>query len=119
MREVPMAQKVVPPSLISPPPPRMTYEEFLAWADEDTWAEWVNGEAILMSPIDDEHQDLGGFLLPLIRIFVEVGQLGVVRYEPTQMKTGPDLPGRSPDILFVATENLSRLKKTHLDGPAD
>lgn len=39
--------------------------------------------------------------------------------EPYQMKTGPDLPGRSPDILFVASENLSRLKKTFLDGPAD
>ena len=23
---------------------RMTYEEFLQWADEDTLAEWVNGE---------------------------------------------------------------------------
>jgi hypothetical protein len=22
----------------------MTYEELLAWADEDTWAEWVDGE---------------------------------------------------------------------------
>ena len=27
-------------------PPRMTYEEFLAWADEDTLAEWVDGEVI-------------------------------------------------------------------------
>jgi hypothetical protein len=26
------------------PPLRMTYEEFLAWADEDTHAEWVDGE---------------------------------------------------------------------------
>src|SRR5947209_3781635 len=25
---------------------RMTYEEFLAWADEDTRAEWVNGEVV-------------------------------------------------------------------------
>jgi hypothetical protein len=26
------------------PSPRMTYDEFLAWADEDTHAEWVDGE---------------------------------------------------------------------------
>jgi Uma2 family endonuclease len=35
------------------------------------------------------------------------------------MKTAPDLPGRSPDLLFVATANLSRLQKTFLEGPAD
>jgi hypothetical protein len=29
----------------------MTYEEFLAWADEDTWAEWVNGEVVILVPI--------------------------------------------------------------------
>jgi Uma2 family endonuclease len=101
------------------PPAKMTYEEFLAWLDEDTWAEWVNGEVVLMSPIADEHQDLGGFLLALIRFFVEAYQLGVVRYEPSQMKTATNLPGRSPDIFFVAKENLSRLKRTYMEGPAD
>jgi hypothetical protein len=25
----------------------MTYEEFLAWADEDTRAEWVDGEVVV------------------------------------------------------------------------
>jgi len=35
------------------------------------------------------------------------------------MKTGPELPGREPDILFVAQEHLDRLKETYLDGPAD
>ncbi|MDW8290080.1 MAG: Uma2 family endonuclease, partial [Armatimonadota bacterium] len=35
------------------------------------------------------------------------------------MKTGADLPGRSPDILFVSQQNLHRLKPTYLDGPAD
>jgi Uma2 family endonuclease len=35
------------------------------------------------------------------------------------MKTGPKLPGRAPDILFVAKKNLRRLKKTYLEGPAD
>ena len=27
-------------------PLRMSYEEFLEWADEDTLAEWVDGEAV-------------------------------------------------------------------------
>jgi Uma2 family endonuclease len=35
------------------------------------------------------------------------------------MKTGPDLPGREPDILFISQEHLDRLKETYLEGPAD
>src|SRR5204863_6456395 len=55
----------------------------------------------------------------LLRFFADVRQLGRIRYEPFQMKTAPDLPGRSPDILFVAEANLPRLHRTHLEGPAD
>jgi Uma2 family endonuclease len=98
---------------------KMTYEQFLQWLDEDTWAEWVDGEVFLMSPVSGAHQDMALFLLRLISEFVETRDLGVVRYEPFQMKTGSDLPGRSPDILYVAKENLHRLRETHLDGPAD
>jgi len=44
---------------------------------------------------------------------------GRVLYEPFQMKTGPELPGRSPDLFFVSNENLGRLKRLYLKGPAD
>jgi len=37
---------------------RMTEEEFEAWADEDTRAEWVDGEVILMSPTSLLHNRL-------------------------------------------------------------
>ncbi|MCI0486758.1 MAG: Uma2 family endonuclease [Blastocatellia bacterium] len=117
-----MAQeiKTEPDSSTTPSPPaKMTYEEFLDWIDDKTHAEWVDGEVVFMSPISKEHQDIGRFLLTAITLFVEVRQSGTIFYDPFQMKTGPDLPGRAPDILFLAKENLSRLKRTHLDGPAD
>jgi Uma2 family endonuclease len=101
------------------PPGKMTYEEFLAWADEDTWAEWVNGEVVILTPASNKHQDLAGFLTALLRHFVETSQRGVVRFAPFQMKTGPTLPGREPDILFIAREHLDRLRDTYMDGPAD
>jgi Uma2 family endonuclease len=104
----------------SPSPPlRMTHEEFLEWADEDTDAEWVDGEVVWMSPISGEHQRMGRFLLRLFSEFLEERDLGELRYERFQMKTGPDLPGREPDILFVANVHLSRLKETCLEGPGD
>lgn len=107
------------PEIATSPSAKITYEEFLAQADEDVYAEWVDGEVIEMSPASDKHQDVVGFLAPLFRLWVEAHDFGVVRLAPFQMKTGPDLPGREPDILFVSKENLPRLKKAHLDGPAD
>ena len=99
--------------------PKMTYEQFLKWDFENPHVEWVNGEVVTRAPAGDEHQDVGGFLLTLLRLYADEHEVGVVRYEPFNMKTGPDLPGRSPDILFVSNKNRSRVKKNHLKGPAD
>ncbi|NOZ05216.1 MAG: Uma2 family endonuclease [Chloroflexi bacterium] len=96
---------------------RMSYEAFLASFDEDTYAEWVNGEIIMMSPANDRHQDLSGFLESVLRSFVETHDLGIVRSAPFQMRLADT--GREPDLLFVAQEHLDRLRKMYLDGPAD
>jgi len=111
-----MTQQLRPKSLS---PRKLSYEEFLKWDGENQHVEWVDGEVIPMAPVGDAHQDLGGWLFSLLRFFNDANGLGAIRYETFQMKTGPDLPGRCPDILFVAKRNLSRLKKNHLEGPAD
>lgn len=104
--------------LLSPAqPPRMSYEEFLSWADEDTLAEWVDGEVIMTSPASLRHQDVASFLASIIGVYVQEHHLGVVVTAPFQMKLA--LSGREPDLLFVAGEHLHRLRDTHLDGPAD
>jgi Uma2 family endonuclease len=101
------------------PPTRMTYEEFLALDEEGARLEWVDGEVVRMSAVTDEHEALKLFLLRLLADFAEFHQLGRVLGEPFQMKTGPHLPGRAPDIFFVASEHSARLKRMYLDGPAD
>jgi len=103
--------------LLAPAEPRkITYEKFLAWADEDTLAEWVDGEVVMYSPASKRHQSIADFLTGVLRIFVEQHDLGVVLSAPFQMKLEH---GREPDLLFVASEHLERLKETYLDGPAD
>jgi Uma2 family endonuclease len=97
----------------------MSYEDFLDFCDEDTLAEWVNGKIEMYSPASDAHQDLSDWLTSVLRIYAEVKKLGIVRSAPFQMKTGADLPGREPDIIFLRTENRGMLKETYLDGPAD
>ena len=97
----------------------MSYAKFLRWDGANPHVEWVHGEVVEMPPVSDEHSDKQVFLLTALGSFVDAYDLGELRIAPFQMKTGPTLPGRSPDILFVAKKNVSRLKKNHLEGPAD
>ena len=101
------------------PPGRMTYEKFLDWADEDTWAEWVDGEVILMSPVSLPHQNILSFLATLLQHFVETNELGLVLVAPFQMRLRTRPSGREPDVIFVARDRLDKLQNVYLDGPAD
>ena len=106
-----------PPQKQRPEPVKgMTYEEFLVWADEDTLAEWVDGEVVMYSPASKRHQDVTSFLYEVIRTYVQPRRLGEIVQAPFQMRLEH---GREPDLLFVASEHLDRLKETFLDGPAD
>lgn len=102
----------------SSPLPRMTFDEFLDWCDH-TFAEWVDGEVILMSPVSTKHQDLAAFLAALLRHFSETNDRGLVLTAPFLMKLAVRPSGREPDVIFVARERLADLKNVYLDGPAD
>jgi Uma2 family endonuclease len=98
-------------------PATMTYDEFLAWADEDTLAEWVDGKVVMTSPASAQHQYLAIFLATTLSTYVTIHDLGIVLTGPFQMKLARS--GREPDVLFVAKEHLARLQPTLLQGPAD
>lgn len=101
------------------PPLRMTFEEFLEWYDEETPAEWVDGEVILMSPVSSRHEILAAFLSALLQHFVEANDLGLILRDPFLMKLARRPSGRAPDVMFIARERLGDLKNLFLDGPAD
>jgi len=96
---------------------RMSYEEFLEWADEDTHAEWVDGEVIVFMPAKEIHQAILGFLHRLLGLYVDLFQLGQIRVAPLEMRLSHS--AREPDILFVANNNLEQLTADRLKGPAD
>jgi Uma2 family endonuclease len=70
-----------------------------------------------MAPANLEHVDLNGWLLTLLRLFVEQRDAGAV--------LGPELlvrltaSRRVPDLFFLKKENLHRLRPTCLDGAPD
>jgi Uma2 family endonuclease len=101
------------------PAGKMTYEEFLAFPWENSHLEWENGDAIVMSPVSYKHVKAARFLLHLIDEYVDINPIGEVLYEPFQMKTGPGLPGRAPDITFVTKARAERIHDNWLEGPAD
>jgi Uma2 family endonuclease len=98
---------------------RMSLQEFLEWADEDVWAEWEDGKVIFLSPASFGHQKIVGFLATLLHLFLEERDMGEVLTAPFSMWLPVSKRVREPDILVVLKENLDRIKKNFLDGPAD
>lgn len=114
-----MAQRTVPPADLHEQRRAMSYEEFIAWSDEDTHAEWVHGEAIVFMPPALPHQELAGFLHTLLSLYARFFNLGIVLLAPFEMQLFPGRSSREPDLLFVAREHRERLTPARLDGPAD
>ncbi len=100
---------------------KMSYEEFLAWSDDDTRAEWdaSTGEVIIQMPPTNTHQITLGFLFNLLNTFVHLFDLGKVSIAPFEVKLKPGGSAREPDIFFVAKENLNRLTDERLLGSPD
>jgi len=107
------------PEQLKPEKLRMSLQDFLEWTDEDVWAEWEDGEVIVISPANYRHQEIVGFLATLLHLFLEEQDIGMVLTAPFSMWLPVSNRVREPDILVVLKENLDRIKKNFLDGPAD
>lgn len=97
----------------------MTWEEFLAFGDEDTWAEWIDGEVIKMFSASTRHQEIVLFLAQVLGLYVRSANLGDVFIAPFAMKLAAARRGREPDLLFVSREKNYLIERTFLNGAAD
>ncbi len=100
-------------------PRRMTYEEYLQWKDEDTHAEWVDGEVTLQMPPKDRHQHIVSFLDSLLRILLDLTGMGEVRPAPFEVYLPGRPSAREPDLMVVLGENLSHLGEDRFTGAPD
>jgi Uma2 family endonuclease len=98
---------------------KLSFEAFLDHVDEDSHAEWVDGEILMASPASLKHQDLSGWLTTILRLFVRTKKLGQVLDSPFLVRLQVSDQAREPDLLFLKTENLGRLKETYVEGPPD
>jgi Uma2 family endonuclease len=97
----------------------MTYQEFLNWEPEGGLTEWIDGEGVQYMAASEIHQNLIGFLLALLRFFVDANKLGKVYTGPYTMRAKPDGNAREPDIFVVLRDNPGRLAEKALEGAAD
>jgi Uma2 family endonuclease len=100
-------------------PPKMSFEEFLKFGDEDTWAEWIDGEVIFMYSASSKHQDIVLFLAQVLGLYVRTHNLGDILLAPFAMKLEKERRGREPDLLFVCNERKHLIEPTFLNGAAD
>jgi Uma2 family endonuclease len=114
-----LALKRQAPDYVPPPPAPVSWEEFLAWANEDTHAEWVAGEIIEMPPSNIEDLDTSSFLLAFLLLYIQRRGLGRVFQAGALVKLAQKPSGREPDLVFVKREHADRIKPTFVDGPAD
>ncbi len=97
-----------------------TYEEFLEWNGTDgVWAEWENGEIILMSNPSLTHQRIARFLTAILQFYVESKNLGEILPAPFQLKFDFRQSGRQPDLMFVSKANADKIKKQYVEQTAD
>ena len=103
----------------APPQGKITFDEFLEWADEDTHAEWEDGQVIMASPASLEHQDLSSWLTTILRVYVRRRKLGRVVGAPFLVRLQVSQQAHEPDLLFIKNENLGQLQSTYFEGPPD
>lgn len=97
----------------------ITFEEYLEMDVEGAYLEWVDGKVIGFMPCNLQHQRVIGFLMTIMKLFVEIHNLGEIVQAGYAMKLEPQRRGREPDLVFVSKENARILTHKYLDGAAD
>jgi Uma2 family endonuclease len=100
-------------------PQRMTEQEFVDWCDDETWAEWIDGQVLVMSPVGYKHAKLTSFLIRLFGAFADEHDLGDVVSEPFQIRFARLRRRRSPDVMFISKNRLPNPEDTHFEGAPD
>ena len=98
-------------------PDHVSFEDYLS-AYDGVRAEWVDGRVFVMSPGNERQSDLSLWLAALIRYWADLHGLGRT-YLPNYSVRLNEAVAREPDVFFVRTEHLDRVRGTFVDGAPD
>ncbi len=97
-------------------PQKVTFNEYLRMEERNI--EWIDGRIVKYMSCSFSHEALFIWLSFVLNGFTLKHNLGKILGSRFAMRTKISR-GREPDLLFVANENLDKIKPTFLDGPAD
>jgi len=100
------------------PPRPITFDEFVEMFNEDEDVELIDGMVVKRMAAQLEHEDLFGWLLMLIRGYVEATGQGIVLGSRTAVQVHA-YRGRLPDLLFVRWARRSIVKQKGVYGAPD
>ena len=98
--------------------PGHTEDEYYRLAGEDDDWEYIDGRIVMHSPASNRHEDIQGFLLTLLRVYLDTRGGGLVRGSRYPMRLDPRW-SPEPDLLVVREGRQHLCLKGRLDGPAD
>ena len=113
-----MAQQLQSPATRTHPE-SMTYEEFLAWVDEDTHAEWVDGEVFVFMPVKRSHVEIVAFLFLVLGYFATRSRIGRAYTAPVPLLLRGGRSMREPDVVVLLNDNRGRFTSDGIVGMAD
>lgn len=92
--------------------------QFDELVDEDTKAELINGVLVVHSPASIRHDDLGGFLRSLARLYAEARKLGKV-LGPDSLIHLATCRKFAPDGFFLELRRVPRRWRKQFEGVPD
>src|SRR5688572_2104253 len=98
--------------------PRISADEYMERYAHDFY-EWVDGELIKMSPVQEEHDGLSAYFRHVLDAYFELRPIGTVRADPFVMRVDATNSRREPDLQVILNTNPGQLTKTVMLGPAD
>jgi Uma2 family endonuclease len=97
---------------------QITFDEFLEMVREDRKADLIDGVIHMASPESLEGNDLVGWVLVVLRMFVRRRKLGQVYFERVAFRLA-EHQSPEPDIAFVRKDRLHLARYGYFNGPPD
>ena len=96
----------------------LTAEDFLDWLEPGTFADLIDGEVFMHSPVSIPHARLLNFLDRLLGAYVERHRLGELFREVVAVRLSSENVFQ-PDLAFLRAERRSAIRDNHLEGAPD
>jgi Uma2 family endonuclease len=105
----------------APPRPHVSEAAYVEWAfqNSEIRSEWVDGEVVIMPPVELAHERIVKFLTKLLGLFAEEADLGEVLGEPYQIRFAKLRRRRMPDLMFISSSRARMLQRMEFDGAPD